>query len=144
MPNTTPPNLKYADKAALAEEWKSAFKAAPPRHARAGYLRAALAYHRQGQLGPRLTRHDQRKLERIVTESAQTNERSPKPHRPKSGTRLLREWNGVTYEVTVLEEGYAFDGKVYGNLSTIAEEITGVHWSGPRFFGLKNRKGKRK
>ena len=53
-----------------------------------------------------------------------------------AGTHLVREWNGRTYQVEVLDNGYRFDGKTYPSLTTIAKRITGTHWSGPRFFGL--------
>ena len=53
----------------------------------------------------------------------------PAPH-------LVREWNGRTYQVEVIDNGYRFDGKTYPSLTTIAQRITGTHWSGPRFFGL--------
>lgn len=52
------------------------------------------------------------------------------------GARLLREWNGKTHVVDVIEGGYVFEAKVYPSLSAIAGKITGAHWSGPRFFGL--------
>ena len=54
----------------------------------------------------------------------------------KPGTRFLREWQGQTFEVTVLDSGFAFRGTRYDSLSKIAREITGARWSGPRFFGL--------
>ena len=57
----------------------------------------------------------------------------------KAGTRLLREWHGKTCRVTVLEEGYLFEDRRYASLSHIARAITGARWSGPRFFGLKQR-----
>ncbi len=53
------------------------------------------------------------------------------------GTRLIREWHGVTHEVIVEEKGFRWQQRVYGNLSQIAREITGARWSGPRFFGIK-------
>lgn len=56
------------------------------------------------------------------------------------GTRLLREWKGRTIEVTIVENGYLFEERLYTSLSQIAEHVTGTHWSGPRFFGLKNRR----
>ncbi|WP_246805040.1 DUF2924 domain-containing protein [Mesorhizobium mediterraneum] len=60
-----------------------------------------------------------------------------KPRRSQSkGTRLLRNWNGKTHIVDVMAEGFLFEGKLYRSLSAIAREITGAHWSGPRFFGL--------
>jgi hypothetical protein len=52
------------------------------------------------------------------------------------GARLLRDWNGKTHVVDVIEGGYVFEAKVYPSLTAIAGKITGVHWSGPRFFGL--------
>ena len=53
------------------------------------------------------------------------------------GTRLLREWQGVTHEVTVIEGGYEHQGKRYRSLSAVARAITGTQWSGPLFFGLR-------
>jgi len=58
----------------------------------------------------------------------------------KPGAKLIREWQAQTYTVTVLDDGFEYDGKRYGSLSMIAREITGVRWSGPRFFGLKKEK----
>jgi len=52
------------------------------------------------------------------------------------GARLMREWGGRTHTVDVIEGGYVFEAKVYPSLTAIAGKITGVHWSGPRFFGL--------
>lgn len=52
------------------------------------------------------------------------------------GARLIREWNGKTHVVDVIEGGYVFEAKVYPSLTAIAGQITGVHWSGSRFFGL--------
>ena len=57
----------------------------------------------------------------------------------KPGAKLLREWHGETYSVTTLDEGFEFNGRRYRTLSEIAREITGTHWSGPRFFGLKRK-----
>ena len=59
--------------------------------------------------------------------------------RLKPGARLVREWGGVTHEVTVVDGGFLWKGEVRKSLSAIAEEITGAHWSGPRFFGLTSR-----
>lgn len=52
------------------------------------------------------------------------------------GARLLRERNGRTHVVDVIERGYVFEARVYSSLTAIADRITGAHWSGPRFFGL--------
>ncbi len=52
------------------------------------------------------------------------------------GARLIRDWNGKTHVVDVIEEGFVFQAKVHKSLTAIAHQITGAHWSGPRFFGL--------
>jgi hypothetical protein len=59
----------------------------------------------------------------------------------KTGTRLVRSWTGKSYHVLVCDEGFEFQGRNYESLSHIAREITGAHWSGPRFFGLKKSSG---
>lgn len=53
-----------------------------------------------------------------------------------TGKRLLREYNGKTHEVKVLEQGYSYNDKIYKSLSAIAFEITGTRWNGKRFFGV--------
>jgi hypothetical protein len=57
----------------------------------------------------------------------------------KPGTRIVREWNGRLLCVLVTEDGFSFEDRSYGSLSEIARQVTGAHWSGPRFFGLKRR-----
>jgi hypothetical protein len=57
----------------------------------------------------------------------------------KSGARLVREWRGHTHTVIVLADGFEYEGQRYRSLSVIARRITGVHWSGPRFFGVTKR-----
>ena len=59
--------------------------------------------------------------------------------RMKPGSKLVREWRGETHTVLVLEDGFDGKGEHRPSLSSIAREITGTHWSGPRFFGLKRR-----
>jgi len=54
------------------------------------------------------------------------------------GTRLQRDWKGKTYEVVIRGNGkYEYDGKIYNSLSAIADLITGTHWNGKKFFGVK-------
>jgi len=55
----------------------------------------------------------------------------------KPGTRLIRQWDGETHQVTVCEHGFEYKGERYRSLSQIARLITGTRWSGPLFFGLK-------
>ncbi len=55
----------------------------------------------------------------------------------RPGTRLVRAWHGRTHDVVVTEEGFLYEERHYSSLNQLATAITGVKWSGPRFFGLK-------
>ena len=57
----------------------------------------------------------------------------------KAGARLVRDWGERRHVVLVRADGYVFEDRHYTSLSQIASDITGAHWSGPRFFGLKTR-----
>jgi len=54
-----------------------------------------------------------------------------------AGTRLVREWQGQTYHVLVTSRGYEMDGLPYRSLTAVAKVITGQHWNGWAFFGLR-------
>lgn len=62
--------------------------------------------------------------------------------RPIVGTRLIREWQGVEHTVTVLSDGYEWQGRPYKSLSSVARAITGTRWNGWIFFGLKNHRSR--
>jgi len=55
----------------------------------------------------------------------------------RPGTILVREWQGITHHVTVVADGYVWNGRTHSSLSGIALAITGTKWNGPRFFGLR-------
>jgi hypothetical protein len=61
------------------------------------------------------------------------------PSSPGEGTRLVRSWKGEVHEVSVSNGSFTYRGKQFSNLSQIAREITGTRWSGPLFFGTKER-----
>ena len=63
------------------------------------------------------------------------------PIRLSDGTRLIREWNRRTIEVVVVGGAFEWEGRTYKSLTKIAHEVTGAHWSGPRFFGMRPRRG---
>lgn len=69
-----------------------------------------------------------------VNDGGPVQRKSRRPLGP--GARLIREWNGRSHVIDVLDNGFVFEGKVYRSLSAIARRITGTTWSGPRFFGL--------
>ena len=57
---------------------------------------------------------------------------------PMPGAILTRRYRGRVIEVTVLPKGFDYDGQVYRSLSAVAKVVTGSHWNGHLFFGLKN------
>ena len=57
----------------------------------------------------------------------------------KTSAILVRQWRGQRHTVLVREDGYEYEGDRYRSLTVIAEQITGAHWSGPRFFGVRKR-----
>lgn len=56
--------------------------------------------------------------------------------------KMIREYNGQKHEVTALDKGFEYRGKVYNSLSSIANEITGTRWNGKKFFGVCKWKNK--
>jgi hypothetical protein len=56
-----------------------------------------------------------------------------------TGTRLVREWNGRTISVEVVDDHFVWNDAPYRSLSEIARAVTGTRWSGPRFFGIVGR-----
>ena len=61
------------------------------------------------------------------------------PARLLAGTRLCREWRGAEHVVTVLQDGFDYQGRRYESLSAVARAITGTRWNGPLFFGLRSK-----
>jgi Protein of unknown function (DUF2924) len=62
---------------------------------------------------------------------------------PPAGTVISRTYKGAKLEVRVLAEGFEFQDTVYASLSAVAKAITGAHWNGRLFFGLKGQGGDR-
>ncbi|HEY4856804.1 MAG TPA: DUF2924 domain-containing protein, partial [Xanthobacteraceae bacterium] len=83
----------------------------------------------------------QRQLRQFAQQLNESQEGQIRP-RPelKPGTRLVREWQGRTYEVLVLNGGFSWQGMSYRSLSALARKITGTAWSGPLFFGMKPKR----
>ncbi len=113
------------------------YRSQPPRLSRDLLIRA-IAYRIQEIRYGGLSKATRRKLAALV--NAPPGKIAPQTVQKISpGARLVREWNGRTHPVTVKEEGFTYAGRSYRSLTAIACEITGAHWSGPRFFGLARR-----
>jgi len=120
------------DRAALIAAWDHLFRTPVPKSLSQAFLRRFLAFEVQARRSAGLPKGFVADLDRLTDKSGP----APSPVL-KPGGRLLREWNGVTHEVEVTETGYLWNRETYPSLSAVARAITGAHWSGPRFFGLK-------
>ena len=103
-------------------------------------LRRGIAWKLQSRVHGDLPGYIKRELDRVA-ECLRRGEEVASTSRPvlKPGTRLVRSWGGKVHHVLVLDEGYEYDGRRFASLTQIASAITDVHWSGPKFFGLKSR-----
>lgn len=118
----------------LRDEWERLCGASAPTLAES-LLRMTIAYRFQEKAHGGLPAMLARELVRLAEGGSKAVPRAPvAPIRP--GTRLVRNWNGRTIDVLAVEDGFLFEGKRYGSLTSIAREVTGARWSGPRFFGL--------
>ena len=124
---------------ALIKDWRLAHKQSPPKGISRRLLEYSAAYQLQVKAFGGLKPTVRRKLRQATGQterSGQATITSKKSQRLSSGTRLLREWNGRTYTVEAVDDGFLYDGAIHKSLSEIARVITGTRWSGPRFFGL--------
>ena len=134
--NNKPPNhlpslaaLTSADFQTLKTWYEKLAGTPPPKSFKSDMLRLHLGWAVQAlqkKDDPRIQR------QRLLKKAMQSNQSPAPAYSP--GTRLIREWQGQTHEVTVMESGYAYQGQHYRSLSSVAGDITGTHWSGPRFF----------
>ena len=141
--------LPGLDSGQLKERWRALYGFEPPAYNRA-YLVKRLAYRIQelafgglsdtarSQLRDALDGDDKDGM----TDRRRRRKQKHKAGMPVVGTRLVREWRGDRYEVTVLDDGFEFEGQLYRSLSAVSKVITGSHTSGPSFFGLRENKRK--
>jgi hypothetical protein len=132
--------LETMPPALLRERWAASGPDSAP-NVPTSLMRRLLAQRLQEKRHGKLPLLVVRELERAAMPGDWVNSEPPsKKIELTPGTRLIREWNGRTIAVEVREDGFLCDERLYRSLSEIAREVTGAHWSGPRFFGL-NRRG---
>jgi len=126
----------------LKAEWQALFDAPAPNNSR-NFLEGRLAYRIQELTYGGPDKQTRRLLDLLADEVEGSLTRKAQiadPRNPVVGTKLIREWDGIAHTVTVLKEGFEWDGRRYKSLSAVARAITGTRWNGYRFFGLRERK----
>lgn len=127
------PELSLAQ---VKEEWVRRIGAPAP-NISPDLLRLGLGYELQKRRLGSLSRESQRLLRQYAKGGSPDLEATTSaPRKLTPGTRLVRDWHGEGHTVTVLEEGFEYNGKTLRSLTAVAKAITGSHWNGPRFFGL--------
>jgi len=125
----------------LKAEWLRLYKAPPPALT-ADLLARGVACKLQERAHGGLAPSVLRDVARLAKQMAGSESVNVTAGRIKPGTRLVRDWGRTSHHVTVLERGYLYRDRHYRSLTQIARDITGTHWSGPRFFGLTDRRAK--
>jgi hypothetical protein len=133
--------LKTIPMPELKPQWRELFETEPPQYNRRA-LENRIAYRIQelayGGLKPETLRRleilgEQYDSDNIITRRIRHDAK------PVAGTRLVREYRGIEHTVTVLADGYEWEGRPYRSLSAIARAITGTRWNGLVFWGLKRQ-----
>jgi Protein of unknown function (DUF2924) len=135
--------LKTTSTPDLKQQWRELFDSEPPPFNRR-YLESRLAYRIQELAYGGLKPETVKRLEALGEQLDGGNitlRRIRADLKPIAGTRLVREWQGIEQTVTVLADGYEWQGRPYRSLSAAARAITGTRWNGWVFFGLKSKRG---
>ncbi len=130
--------LKTANAAALKQMWRDLFQQEPPPFNRR-FLETRLAYRIQELAYGGVKRDTAKRLQLLgdqIDGGKKQTRRQRIEHRPMAGTRLIKQWQGNTYEVLVGVDRFDYDGRRYRSLSAIARAITGTNRNGWAFFGL--------
>ena len=126
--------------------WQKLFKEAPPPRSHKNALIKKLAYRLQElaygispDIDIRLAQHADNYFGKGGKQKAKKAYQLP-----MIGTKLVRHYQGIAYQVTILEKGFEFENCLYTSLSKIAKKITGTAWSGPTFFGITQKREHKK
>ncbi len=125
--------LNELDRSGLRVAWRQAFGNAPPHFLSMIFMRKALIWDMQCRIYGGVPVYRKRALKSAADGKSPRIVAAPSL---RSGTQLIREWNGRRDQVDVTKDGYRYNGDDHKSLSAIALLITGTTWSGPRFFGL--------
>ena len=135
--------LKTTPTPALKQQWRDLFDREPPPYNRK-FLESRLGYRIQELAYGGLKPETIARLEALGEQFDGGNviiRRMRVDDRPISGTRLIREWQGIEHCVTVRDDDFEYQGRPFKSLSSVARAITGTRWNGWVFFGLKNHRG---
>src|SRR6202047_4050942 len=124
----------------LRGEWRRLHRMPPPMRLSRDLLIRGIIYQLQERAYGGLSKAAARKLAQAAAGPPRRGAAKPTPPGSlRPGTRLVREWHGVTHTALIHADGIEWRGQRYSSLSVVARKITGARWSGPRFFGLRRQ-----
>ena len=126
----------------LKGEWQALMGSPAPNNSRP-FLERRIAYRIQELTFGGITKPTRQLLDALADEVEGKKVRKSMisdPRNPVIGTRLVREWDGAEHTITVLKDGFDWQGRRYKSLSAVARDITGTQWNGYRFFGLRENR----
>ncbi len=135
--------LDRLSRSELRSLWTQELRDQPPATLGRDILALGIAYARQERRQGGLIKPVLRELDRLLEQAlrsdrAESSAALSTPSLPRNGTVLVREWQGTTHHVTIVNDGFLWNGSTYRSLSGIAHAITGTKWNGPRFFGMRD------
>ena len=138
-------HLRGLDLKGLRARWQSVLQRPAPGHLPRHLLFGIIAYRIQADRFGDLDHETRQLLDRSglkesgTAMSARLVSFDQKRTELTPGTVLVREWDRRSQRVMVMSDGFAWNGQTFDSLSKVAFAITGTKWSGPRFFGLRDK-----
>jgi hypothetical protein len=133
--------LGHLSRAELRARWTQVLAEQPPPCLGRDVLALGIAYAMQERRSGGLTKAVSKELDRLLAQvlgdAASGTPPRPTSPLPRIGTVLVREWQGTTHHVTIVDDGYLWNDQTHRSLSAIARAITGTNWNGPRFFAMR-------
>ncbi len=124
----------------LRDRFEMLFGEAPAQHLTALHLTKRILWRLQEIRYGGLTAESEKALDEAADADAAANLRPHKASRPErvDGVQLEKVWRGKVHKVTMRGDGKVeYDGRIFRSLSAVAKAITGTHWNGKAFFGVK-------
>jgi len=133
--------IRSLSKDDLRVEWRKMFKKVVPKALAKDLLARMIIWEMQARL---FGGFDKATLRLLDSYAKGNRVKIDRLRLLKPGTQIVREYQGKRYTITVVRDGFEWEGQVFQSLSVIAKEITGTNWNGPRFFGLReaDKRGK--
>ena len=125
--------IQQMTEAQLREKWVALYGKKPPNFSEP-FLRRRLAYRVQELAYGGVTEPTLQKIREVQVKSAR---KKPSKVNLRVGTIICRVWHRRRYDVTVMPDGFEWDGQIYPTLSAIASKISGTNRNGLEFFGIQ-------